>query len=74
MMTAKTKLPLFLVLGGLSLALAGCATWQGSETVSTDVGGDAEGHGPGLFTGKEGGIVLYNEVWTGAAPGGSIAE
>ena len=58
----------------LALALAGCGEWHGSKTVSTDVGGDAEGHGPGLFTGKEGGIVLYNEVWTGAAPGGDVAE
>ena len=56
------------------LTVASCAEWQGTNDVSTDVGGGALGTGPGLITGKRGGIIIYNDVWSGAAPGGGIAE
>lgn len=56
------------------LTVAACAEWQGANDVSTDVGGGALGTGPGLITGKRGGIIIYNDVWSGAAPGGGIAE
>jgi hypothetical protein len=62
------------LLYAFGLAVSGCAEWQGSETVSTETGGDGEGHGPGLFTGKEGAIVLYQDVWSGAVPGGGVKE
>jgi hypothetical protein len=30
--------------------------------------------GPGLFTGKKGGIVFETEAWTGSSPYGDSAE
>lgn len=59
---------------GLPLLLGSCGEWHGAEDVNTDVGGGALGKGPGLFTGKEGGIVIYQHVWTGASPDGDTAE
>lgn len=58
----------------LTLAICGCGAWEGVSDVSTDVGGGALGHGPGLFTGKRGAIILYEGTWSGAAPGGGVAE
>jgi len=39
-------------------ALSGCENWHGDEEVETE---PAEGSnkGPGLFTGKEGGIIIF---------------
>lgn len=55
--------------------LSACGEWQGSKDIDTYVGGaDGIGHGPGLVTGKEGGIVIFNEGWGGAAPGGDAQE
>lgn len=54
--------------------LAGCGEWKGSKTVDTSPGADAIGEGPGLASGKEGGIVFYNDTWSGAAPGGGVSE
>jgi len=65
---------LFGLAGALALTLAGCGEWHGAEDVSTDVGSDKLGSGPGLFTGKRGGIVIYQHVWSGASPGGDEAE
>jgi len=55
----------------LSPALAGCGEWQGSKYIDPTPASDQR-EGPGLFTGKEGGIVLYNDVWTGATPYGGV--
>jgi hypothetical protein len=68
------KLIAVTLLCALPIAAAGCAGWQGSRDVNTDVGGDAEGKGPGLLTGKRGGIIFESEPWTGASPGGDTAE
>jgi len=40
------------------IMLGGCETWRGDEEVETE---PAEGsmEGPGLFTGKEGGIIIF---------------
>ncbi len=45
----------------LCLAVAGCGGWRGASDVSTDHGSDAIGKGPGLITGKQGGIVIYQK-------------
>jgi hypothetical protein len=63
----------------LSLALSmvllgGCAEVVGSKTIDTEPAAESEGEGPGLFSGKEGGIVFYNDVWWGSAPGGDVSE
>lgn len=67
---AAPKSGLAVVLCLALLALAGCGEWKGSNTVDTSPAADAIGEGPGLASGKEGGIVFYNDVWSGAAPGG----
>jgi hypothetical protein len=70
-MITRRKRSIFLLLAGaLALAVSGCAEWQGARDVSTDVGADALGHGPGLFTGKRGAIILYQDVWPGSSPSG----
>ena len=56
-----------------AFAVAGCSEIQGSKTVDTTPPGTGF-TGPGLFTGKEGGIVIYEKVWGGAGPGGEVAE
>lgn len=61
---------LFIVL----MVLAGCGQWKGSETVDTESAADRAGDGPGLVSGKEGGIVFYNDAWFGAAPDGGVEE
>jgi len=44
------------------LLVGGCGLVRGAKDVETDVGG-AEGlsNGPGLVTGKRGGIVIYQK-------------
>lgn len=74
MLPSLRKLIAVTLLCALPLAASGCAEWKGARDVNTDVGGGAEGKGPGLFTGKRGGIIIYSEPWTGAAPGGGEAE
>ena len=64
------KCAVILIVGGLAVATAGCADIQGSKTVDTSPPADAIGHGPGLFTGKEGAFVIYDHVWGGASPQG----
>jgi hypothetical protein len=56
-----------------ALSLIGCATWHGDEKVETE---PAEGssEGPGLFTGKKGGIIFEVEPWTGPSPYEDTAE
>lgn len=71
---AAPKPGLALVLCLTFLALAGCAEWKGSNTIDTVPAADRGGDGPGLFSGKEGGIVFYNDTWSGAVPGGGVAE
>lgn len=56
------------------LALSGCGEWKGSNTIDTEPAAESEGYGPGLVSGKEGGIVFYNDVWFGNAPGGGVPE
>ena len=43
------------------LSVSGCGQWRGSNDVSTDVGADAMGSGPGMVTGKRGGGVIYQK-------------
>jgi hypothetical protein len=57
------------VLFALSLGLAGCAEWQGAKEINPVPPGDRR-DGPGLFTGKEGGIVFYVDPWWGSSPYG----
>ena len=74
-MAARLKRSFALSLAcALALAVSGCAEWQGASDVSTDVGGGALGHGPGLITGKRGAIVIYSDAWSGASPSGDKAE
>jgi hypothetical protein len=55
------------------VTLTGCEGWRGDEEVETEPEeGSAEG--PGLFTGKAGGIILEVEPWKGASPHGDTEE
>jgi hypothetical protein len=44
------------------LTISGCGIVRGAKDIQTDVGG-AEGlnEGPGLVTGKRGGIIIYQK-------------
>lgn len=74
MLPMLRKSLLLIVLCTLSLSAAGCGQWEGAKDVNTDIGSGAMGSGPGLITGKRGGIIIYNDVWTGAVPGGGASE
>jgi len=55
-----TMTPLRILLVGLLLSflsLSGCG-WKGDKEVELEHG-DSIGKGPGLFTGKRGGVVIY---------------
>lgn len=57
----------------ISIAVDACDTPRGDKNVQTE---PAEGssEGPGLFTGKQGGIVIETDPWTGASPYGDTSE
>lgn len=57
-MTVSRLLSIIVVVFAVSLMLVGCGTWRGDEEVETE---PEEGsmEGPGLFTGKEGGIIIF---------------
>ena len=39
--------------------LGGCGLWQGDKEVDTVPPSEAIGKGPGLITGKRGGIIIF---------------
>ena len=43
------------------LFAVGCSQIRGAKDVDTDVGADAMGTGPGVMTGKRGGIVIFQK-------------
>jgi len=62
------------VLWGLIATVAGaCDMPRGDADVQAE---PAEGSsdGPGLFTGKKGGLVIESEPWTGSSPYGDTSE
>lgn len=60
MVPFRFLLTVFVVLS-LGVGLSACGMWRGSNDVSTDYGADKMGEGPGLITGKQGGIVIYQK-------------
>ncbi len=44
--------------GRRCIMLGGCGTWRGDEEVETEPE-EGRSEGPGLFTGKEGGIIIF---------------
>jgi hypothetical protein len=60
MVLLRHLLAIFVVLS-LALGVSACGLWRGAEDASTDHGGDAMGKGPGLITGKRGGVVIYQK-------------
>ena len=63
------KIVTIAALFALQVGLAGCGVWEGSNYIDP-VSPTDQRDGPGLFTGKEGGIIMYDDPWTGAAPWG----
>jgi predicted small secreted protein len=74
MLPMRRKCLVPIVLCAISLSVAACGRWEGAKDVNTDIGSGAMGNGAGLVTGKRGGIIIYNDVWTGAVPGGGASE
>ena len=72
-MSVLRSLSPIVLAGAFILTLGGCATPRGDQEVRT-VPDEGRSDGPGLFTGKKGGFVIYEEVWTGSTPSGDIAE
>jgi len=50
----------------VSLMLGGCGTWRGDKEVDTEPE-EGRSEGPGLFTGKKGGIIICIGVRTGVS-------
>ncbi|MEM9682085.1 MAG: hypothetical protein AAF942_02360 [Pseudomonadota bacterium] len=69
-MIASVKKCAAILIVGLAAVTTSCADIHGSKTVDTAPAAEAIGHGPGLFTGKEGAFVIYDHVWGGASPHG----
>jgi len=55
------SLLILLAILSLGAGLSACGVWRGSDEVSGDHGADAIGKGPGLLSGKRGGIVIYQK-------------
>jgi len=43
------------------LLIGGCGAWRGSKDVETGSPADSVGDGPGIMTGKRGGIVIFQK-------------
>jgi hypothetical protein len=61
MMTLVRTLFITVVVLSLGAGLSACGVWRGANEASTDYGADAMGKGPGLITGKSGGVVIYQK-------------
>lgn len=62
-----------LLAGAVSVMLAACEMPRGDEEVKTEPQ-EGRSDGPGLFTGKKGGIVFETEAWKGPSPYGDTSE
>jgi hypothetical protein len=58
---------MFVIVLVFAVGLMGCGAWDGDEEVETEPD-EGSSEGPGLFTGKKGGIILEVEPWKGASP------
>lgn len=58
-MTALRRILMTLLVIALPLSLTACGSWKGDKEVSTDDAEGGMGKGPGLFTGKRGGLIIY---------------
>ena len=58
-MTVFRLLPTVALIVAVNLMLGGCGVWHGDKEIDTVPPSEAIGDGPGLFTGKRGGIILY---------------
>jgi hypothetical protein len=72
-MTISRSIISIIFVCAISVALGGCAIPRGDEEVKTEPQ-EGRSDGPGLFTGKKGGLVFESEVWTGPSPYGDTAE
>ena len=43
------------------LFAGGCGVWRGSKDINTEPPSEGIGSGPGLLTGKRGGIVIFQQ-------------
>ena len=59
MRRALRTLPIILCILVLPLVASGCSKVRGDKDVDTSDGEGAMGKGPGLLTGKRGGVIIY---------------
>lgn len=57
-MVLRTLL-LCLLVAAVPISLTGCGVFRGDKDVDTSDGEGALGKGPGVITGKRGGIIIY---------------
>jgi hypothetical protein len=55
------SLLILLAILSLGAGLSACGMVRGASEVDSDVGGDAMGKGPGMLSGKRGGVVIYQK-------------
>lgn len=72
-MPFRRSVSTWLLLVLIGLAAGACDTLHGDEDVDT-VPPDSRTDGPGLFSGKKGGLVIESDVWSGASPYGDTSE
>jgi hypothetical protein len=60
-MTLLRSLLVIVFVVSLTAGVSACGLWRGADDTSTDHGADAMGKGPGLITGKRGGVIIYQK-------------
>ncbi len=58
-MTALRRILMTLLVIALPLSLTACGSWKGDRDVDNHDDEGAMGKGPGVFTGKRGGLIIY---------------
>ena len=58
-MTAPRRIFMTLLVIALPLSISACGSVKGAKDVDTQDGEGGMGTGPGLLTGKRGGLIIY---------------
>jgi predicted small secreted protein len=58
-MMVLRSLLLCLLVAAVPISLTGCGVFRGDKDVETSPPSEAIGKGPGIITGKRGGIIIY---------------
>jgi len=58
-MIAPRRILMTLLVIALPLSISACGSFKGDKDVDTQDGEGGMGKGPGLLTGKRGGVIIY---------------